>query len=88
MSETAATCRRLAGEGFRGHLAMSWLNRRGLLKTSGQRVQLSDKGHHYAQRLVRSHRLWESWLDQNFDLATDHLHDPAEAMEHFIGPGM
>lgn len=88
VSETAATCRRLAGEGFHGHLAMSWLIRRGLLKTSGHRVQLSDKGHHYAQRLVRSHRLWESWLDQNFDLATDHLHDPAEAMEHFIGPGM
>ena len=49
-------------------------------------AQLSDKGRRYAQGLVRSHRLWESWLDQNFDLPPDHLHVPAEAMEHFIGP--
>jgi Mn-dependent DtxR family transcriptional regulator len=38
--------------------------------------------------MIRSHRLWEAYLQENFNLPPDHLHDPAEAMEHFIGPGV
>ncbi len=86
VSESLAECRSLAGGGLAGHIAVRWLGRRGLLLTTNGMAQLSDKGQRYAQGLVRSHRLWESWLDQNFDLPADHLHDPAEAMEHFIGP--
>ena len=86
VSESVADCRTLAGNGLAGHIAVHWLGRRGLLVTTDGMAQLSDKGRRYAQGLVRSHRLWESWLDQNFDLPPDHLHVPAEAMEHFIGP--
>ncbi|HXT58564.1 MAG TPA: iron dependent repressor, metal binding and dimerization domain protein, partial [Pirellulales bacterium] len=39
-----------------------------------------------AQSLVRSHRLWEAYLGEHFDLPLDHLHEPAERVEHFIGP--
>lgn len=88
VTETAAGCRNLAGGGVSSHLAMYWLGREGLLESADGLAQLSDKGHRYARRLVRSHRLWESWLNQNFDLPPDHLHDPAEAMEHFIGPAV
>lgn len=84
--ESVTGCRTLAGNGVAGHFAVHWLGRRGLLVTANGMAQLSDKGRRYAQGLVRSHRLWESWLDQNFDLPPDHLHAPAEAMEHFIGP--
>lgn len=86
VTESTHGCRELAGGGVASHLALLWLGRHGLLESTGGRAQLSDKGHRYARRLVRSHRLWESWLNQNFDLPADHLHDPAEAMEHFIGP--
>jgi len=86
VSESVAECRSLAGGGLAAHIAVRWLGQRGLLLTSNGMAQLSDKGQRYAQGLVRSHRLWESWLDQNFALPPDHLHDPAEAMEHFIGP--
>jgi len=86
VSESLAECRELAGGGLAGHIAVRWLGQRGLLLTTDGMAQLSEKGRRYAQGLVRSHRLWESWLDQNFDLPADHLHDPAEAMEHFIGP--
>jgi manganese/zinc/iron transport system permease protein len=88
VSESVADCRALAGNGLAGHIAVRWLGRRGLLVTTDGMAQLSDKGRRYAQGLVRSHRLWESWLDQNFDLPPDHLHVPAEAMEHFIGPAI
>lgn len=85
-SESVADCRALAGDGIRGRLACRWLGQRGLLVTAGGTAELTEKGRRYAQGLVRSHRLWESWLDQNFDLPADHLHGPAETMEHFIGP--
>ncbi len=88
VTESLAGCRALAGGGVASHIAVHWLGRQGLLESSNGQAQLSDKGHRYARRLVRSHRLWESWLNQNFDLPPDHLHDPAEAMEHFIGPGV
>ncbi|MCH2200388.1 MAG: metal ABC transporter permease [Fuerstiella sp.] len=84
--ESISDCRTLAGNGFAAHIAIRWLGHRGLLVTAGGTAQLSEKGQLYAQSLVRAHRLWESWLDQNFDLPSDHLHDPAETMEHFIGP--
>ena len=87
-TESVSHCRRLAGNGFVAHMAMRWLAQRGLLQTSAGTVQLSDRGQRYAQGLVRSHRLWESWLERNFDLPSDHLHGPAEAMEHFIGPAV
>jgi ABC-type Mn2+/Zn2+ transport system permease subunit len=64
-----------------------WLRRQGLIASgpSGRRV-LTEPGRQRAIELIRAHRLWESYIGENFDLATDHLHDPAERMEHFIGP--
>jgi Mn-dependent DtxR family transcriptional regulator len=32
--------------------------------------------------------LWEAYLDENFDLPADHLHEPASHIEHFIGPNL
>jgi len=35
--------------------------------------------------VVRSHRLWEAWLGRHVDLPLDHLHPPAEWIEHHLG---
>ena len=35
--------------------------------------------------IVRSHRLWETWLGQHAELPIDHLHPPAEWIEHHLG---
>ena len=35
-------------------------------------------------QLVRSHRLWEAYLVEHLGLPADHVHDPAERVEHFI----
>ena len=50
--------------------------------------QLTEKGRQLGALLVRSHRLWETYLDQHFDLPADHLHEPAEQIEHYIGPDL
>lgn len=85
---SAAECRAWAGDGLLAGAAMRWLMGRQLLRDDRSNVSLTDQGARYAQSLVRAHRLWETYLLENFDLPPDHLHDPAEAMEHFIGPGM
>ncbi len=47
-------------------------------------LRLTDLGLERASQLVGSHRLWESYLAKHFELAADHLHAPAERMEHYI----
>jgi Mn-dependent DtxR family transcriptional regulator len=37
---------------------------------------------------VRSHRLWETWLGRHVRLPLDHLHPPAEWIEHYLGAEM
>lgn len=81
-------CRELAGGGMLASSAVNWLKTSRLLKQSGSQMSLTEQGLQYAESLIRSHRLWESYLSENFDLTPDHLHDPAEAMEHYIGPGL
>lgn len=61
--------------------------RRGLVRcTSKGQVELTAIGNRAARRLIRGHRLWESYLEAHFALAHDHLHEPAERMEHFLDP--
>jgi manganese/zinc/iron transport system permease protein len=46
--------------------------------------QLTDAGRDWAKKLVRSHRLWESYMARHFPLADDHLHETAHRVEHFL----
>ncbi len=48
--------------------------------------RLTDSGKLAASQLVGAHRLWESYLAKHFHLASDHLHEPANRMEHYITP--
>lgn len=49
----------------------------------GDHLTLSGQGMTEASRLIRSHRLWEAYLEKHFDLPLDHLHMPAERLEHY-----
>ncbi|MBS0208748.1 MAG: metal ABC transporter permease [Planctomycetes bacterium] len=69
-----------------GTLAIWSLVRRGALSKQPDGYALTEAGRSMAQSLVRSHRLWEAYLTENFQLPLDHLHAPAERVEHFIGP--
>jgi len=52
-------------------------------RKAGQ-YRLTELGRQRAATLVRSHRLWESYLARHLPLATDHLHRPADEIEHYL----
>lgn len=63
--------------------ALRSLVRRGFLT---KEFTLTHNGFRAGAELLRSHRLWEEWLHEYTDTALDHLHRPAEALEHITGP--
>jgi manganese/zinc/iron transport system permease protein len=61
--------------------------RQGLfVKTAIPEVQLSATGKKRALNLIRSHRLWETYLLENTDLDSTKVHKPAESLEHITSP--
>jgi ABC-type Mn2+/Zn2+ transport system permease subunit len=79
---------RAAGGGWRARLGLGLLKQRKLVLAAADGLRLSDLGRGIAARLVRSHRLWESYLAQHSELPGDHLHAPAARMEHFVTPDL
>lgn len=80
-------CLRAAGGGVIGWLAVRGLWRHGQIqRDESGAFRLTEQGRKQAQSYVRSHRLWETYIGEHFDLPLDHLHEPAERIEHFIGP--
>ena len=72
----------------------SWLFR--LSNASLQRTQhvqvqdgsylLTERGQAEAETLVRSHRLWESYMAHHFAMPPERLHATAAQVEHFLNP--
>lgn len=82
---------RAVGTGRVTKRALSLLLRRGAVEMErnqqGEKLlRLTPAGLDRAASLVGGHRLWEAYLAKHFQLADDHLHAPAERMEHFISP--
>jgi hypothetical protein len=74
------------GGGATAWLAVPRLFRHGQVHSFQGALLLTERGRRLAQSLVRSHRLWEAYLLEHFQLPLDHIHAPAERIEHFIGP--
>jgi manganese/zinc/iron transport system permease protein len=55
-------------------------------RTADGQLQLTAAGRQAGRSIVRAHRLWESYLERHFELPLDHVHEPAERMEHYLGP--
>jgi DtxR family Mn-dependent transcriptional regulator len=47
-------------------------------------IELTDAGERLALRMVRRHRLIETWLVEQFDYTWDQVHDEAEVLEHAL----
>jgi manganese/zinc/iron transport system permease protein len=78
----------LAGPAARptlGPLAAARLRIGGLIERRDGRWRLTPRGRRDAEMIVRSHRLWEAWLGRHAELPIDHLHPPAEWVEHHLG---
>jgi hypothetical protein len=81
-----ADCAEIVQGGRLFWLTMPWLLRRHSFQMRQGRLTLTENGRRRAQSLVRSHRLWEAYLQQHFEMPLDHLHYAASRAEHYIGP--
>ncbi len=61
--------------------AIGMLARQDLLEIDGEHVTLTDDGRIEANRLVRAHRLWETYLEQT-GMSPVELHEKAHQLEH------
>jgi len=71
------------GGGAYPRIALWLLQRDGRVRAEFGGVALTEKGSTQAQTLVKSHRLWETYL-ASLGLPPDHVHAPADRTEHFL----
>lgn len=62
------------------------LRKKKLVVSVNDQWSLTDNGVASGMRLVKIHRLWEVYLTRYLHLASDHVHDSAETIEHIITP--
>lgn len=65
--------------------ALGMLARQDLLEIEDDRIELTDDGRIEANRLVRAHRLWETYLEQT-GTPEQELHEKAHILEHISDP--
>ena len=58
--------------------------RNGLLSQAGDRWEMTARGLEEAGRIVRKHRLWETYLIEHADVAPGHVDWGADAIEHVL----
>lgn len=86
---TPANVRHALGGVVAYFIAMHQLRISGLVGLSKVGLyELTEKGFQEASTVVRSHRLWETYLTQTLDLEPDHVHKSATTLEHFTSPEM
>ena len=64
------------------------LKRQGFVSEHADGLHLTESGQARARKLVRTHRLWESYLHKHLGLPVDHLHEQANRLEHVTDEGM
>jgi manganese/zinc/iron transport system permease protein len=71
-----------------GRVALLDLRRRGDVQPTATGYHVSETGRRHARDLVRSHRLWESYLHESLGVEVDHVHASADRVEHFTAEDM
>jgi len=62
------------------------LKRQGFLISKHSSWSFTEIGKQKGQRVVKLHRLWELYLSKYMHIASDHVHEDAETIEHIITP--
>ena len=70
--------------GWLARFALRKLQQNGRIVRHDDVLQLTEAGRQAARKLVRTHRLWETYLVQQLGMPIDHVHEPAHRVEHFI----
>lgn len=79
--KTADVFAKVTGRTERIQRAIRSLERQDLLKLNNETLTLTATGKHVARRLVRAHRLWETYL-QHVGTPDEKLHERAHRLEH------
>ena len=66
------------------HDHLKTLRRRGLLANGTAPLRVTATGVETAQKLIRAHRLWETYLVNQIGLTPEQIHDDAEKYEHLL----
>ena len=82
----AELAEKVPASGWQYAIALWFLGWRRHVEATSDGFMLSNSGKERAAQLVRSHRLWESYLAEHVGIQSDHLHEPALRMEHFVTP--
>ncbi len=85
---TADEARQAVGSRWLARWGLAKLYRTGRIERAEGHLRLTEKGRSSARQLVRSHRLWETYLVKHLGLPLDHVHEPAHRVEHFIDEQM
>jgi manganese/zinc/iron transport system permease protein len=75
-------------QGWTVRLALWRLSRQRLIKQVGTGLGLTAAGLRQARQLIRSHRLWESFLCGKMGYCETDVHTPAHQLEHFTDNSM
>ena len=86
--ELIAAGSRAVGSAWVARRALGHLLRQGWVASEPDGIRLLDRGKAQGERIIRSHRLWETWFDRSLGLPLDHLHATSEQLEHVTTPGM
>ncbi len=81
---TVAEASEAVGGGWLARWGVRELEHKGRVTREQDRLRLTDQGRERAKKLVRTHRLWETYLVQHLGMPLDHVHEPAHRVEHFI----
>ncbi|MEM6723884.1 MAG: metal ABC transporter permease, partial [Bacteroidota bacterium] len=60
------------------------LRQKGWVLWNRSKIELTNEGLREANRLVRAHRLWETYLVQQMGLTAEQIHEDAEKYEHLL----
>jgi manganese/zinc/iron transport system permease protein len=83
--QALAERRRETLEEVRRQVAKLGAHRQASLSADGETVSLTPEGWQRACEIVRNHRLWELYLTNEAQVASDHVHEDAEIIEHVLG---
>ncbi len=64
------------------------LSRQGLISQEEDELNLTKTGLKTAYRLIRAHRLWETYLVERVGLSKEQIHEDAEKYEHILTPDL
>ncbi len=73
--------------GFSAKKTTAYLNKlhqKSLVNFTAKKLIITGKGTEQATKLVRAHRLWETYLVEQVGLSSEQIHEDAERFEHIL----